>query len=314
MDGPFHPGELAIQARAAATVPASLNGRMIGEMLPDGAHGFVAAQVWAVAAVLGDDGSLTAALLGGGSGSWTVRDGGTQLTWNPVAEGWPRDPALATVTTGTVVGLRFIDLATRRRLRVNGTVIAVQGRCWTIRVQQAYPNCPKYIQRRTATALGVMPSGSGLGTSIGTSAGIGPCGGSSRDAMATLLARADTVFLATGHPQIGADASHRGGPPGFVHRVTEDRWTMADYPGNSLFNSLGNLAVHPQIALLVPDFSGGSWLHLRGTATLRWRHGIADQPDGGTGRELELDLPECRWIAGAPLVWGDVDRSSWLPE
>lgn len=63
----------------------------------------------------------------------------------------------------------------------------------------------------------------------------------------------------------GADASHRGGAPGFV-RVDESGFWWPDYPGNNLFNSLGNLAVNPEAALLFFHFTAGRILHLSGTA------------------------------------------------
>jgi hypothetical protein len=38
-------------------------------------------------------------------------------------------------------GLLFIDLVNRRRLRVNGSMIAKGGH-WGMTIEQAYPNCP----------------------------------------------------------------------------------------------------------------------------------------------------------------------------
>ena len=79
---------------------------------------------------------------------------------------------------------------------------------------------------------------------------------------AQLIANADTFFLGTIHPSRGADASHRGGPPGFV-RVDGNRLWWPDYPGNNMFNSFGNLAVDPSAALLFIDFDTGTALQFQ---------------------------------------------------
>jgi predicted pyridoxine 5'-phosphate oxidase superfamily flavin-nucleotide-binding protein len=84
-----------------------------------------------------------------------------------------------------------------------------------------------------------------------------------------LIAEADTFFLGTIHPERGADASHRGGPPGFVHVVDDGLW-WPDFPGNNMFNSLGNLAVDPTAALLFIDYATGATLHMSGAAATVW--------------------------------------------
>jgi hypothetical protein len=57
-----------------------------------------------------------------------------------------------------------------------------------------------------------------------------------------MLENADMLFLATGNAQRGNDASHRGGSPGFIEVVNKNTLRIPDYPGNGLFNSLGNVA------------------------------------------------------------------------
>jgi predicted pyridoxine 5'-phosphate oxidase superfamily flavin-nucleotide-binding protein len=103
-----------------------------------------------------------------------------------------------------------------------------------------------------------------------------------------LIERADTFFLGTTHPTAGGDGSHRGGSAGFV-RVDQDRLYWADYPGNNLFNSLGNLAVDPTAALVFVDFSSGTTLQLSGTAAVTWRdEKSSDEHDTG------------RWVTFTP--------------
>jgi len=61
------------------------------------------------------------------------------------------------------------------------------------------------------------------------------------------------------HPGRGADTSHLGGEPGFV-RVHRGALWWPDYPGNNMFNSLGNIVENPAAALLFFDFAVGEGL------------------------------------------------------
>jgi hypothetical protein len=102
------------------------------------------------------------------------------------------------------------------------------------------------------------------------------------DAFTKLIAKADTFFVASSsgpaaaradnQPQAwGADVSHRGGEPGFVDLVTEgssSTLSFDDYPGNNLFNTLGNLQAYPKCGLLFIDFASGDVVQLAGTAKL----------------------------------------------
>ena len=64
------------------------------------------------------------------------------------------------------------------------------------------------------------------------------------------------------------DVSHRGGPPGFVQVVDEQRLWLPDYSGNGYFNTLGNLASAPRAGLLWLDFVHGDMLQLAAQAEL----------------------------------------------
>lgn len=168
------------------------------------------------------------------------------------------------------VGLLFLEVASRRRYRVNGTVVSTIDDRVVVRVAEAYPNCPKYIQRRhlriarDPVPLHSLREGNNLGQD-------------ERD----LIAVADTFFVASAGPDHKLDASHRGGRPGFV-RVDGDRLWIPDYAGNNMFNTLGNLALEPAAGLLFIDFGTGTTLQLCGTATIDLE---SDDPaTGGTNR------------------------------
>ena len=65
--------------------------------------------------------------------------------------------------------------------------------------------------------------------------------------------RGDVLFIATAHATRGADASHRGGNPGFIEVLDGKTVRIPDYAGNSMFNTLGNLVVNPAAARSRPS-------------------------------------------------------------
>ena len=165
------------------------------------------------------------------------------------------------------------------RARVNGTLLSAGPAGLTLEVEQAYGNCPQYIQQRVLTPAehsGRAPAQRrpGLTAEDGD-----------------LISRADTFFVGSAHPARGADASHRGGPPGFL-RVAGDQLWWPDYSGNNMFNTLGNLATDARTALLVPDFGTGSTVQLSGTATVDWTVPGAPGDDDGTGRVVRFTVEQ----------------------
>ncbi|MFZ1179011.1 MAG: pyridoxamine 5'-phosphate oxidase family protein [Mycobacterium sp.] len=112
-----------------------------------------------------------------------------------------------------------------------------------------------------------------------------------RPADIRLIEAADTFFLGTTHATSGNDASHRGGPPGFVRVAPEHLW-WPDYPGNNLFNSFGNLSAGPTAALLFMDFRAGITLQLSGSATMCWGDQGAAGDDARTGRRVQFVLQQ----------------------
>jgi hypothetical protein len=73
------------------------------------------------------------------------------------------------------------------------------------------------------------------------------------------------------HAERGADASHRGGRPGFLEVADGGRRVLLpDYIGNRMFQTLGNLTVDPRIGMLIMDWETGRSLQLSGTAEILW--------------------------------------------
>lgn len=203
---------------------------------------------------------------------------GSQL--NVAALPLPGDP-LAQLSPGERVGTIAIDLGTRRRLRVNGVVADVSSRGFTIVVDEAFGNCPQYIQQREVSEVNGQDAGRSTARTTAGPSELTP-------AIVDRIRAADTFFLGSGHPVRGGDCSHRGGSPGFVCVEDGSLW-WPDYSGNNMFTSFGNLAVNPAAALLFFDFDARSTIHLSGTARVDFDEGGSSGDDDGTGRRVRFD-------------------------
>lgn len=250
-EGPFHAGEIEIQRRAGVRESARRVGRIVAAGLPDGIGEELASHRLAVAASLDGQGRVHASVLDGPAG-FLERVDGELLR---VAARLPPDSALARdLAERPEIGLLAFDPTRRRRVRLNGRAHLLPGGL-LVRVEQAYGNCTKYIQRRRLVAEVASPA-----------PGAGPVAATLTSAQAAAISAADTFFIASGHPGEGADASHRGGRPGFVEVRSPARLAFADYAGNTMFNTLGNLLAHPRLALLFLDFASGDALEVAGAA------------------------------------------------
>lgn len=276
-DAGFHEGELAVQQRAGVRDDAARLARMLEPVqLRGGITAFLAGRTFAVMASRDASGRLWTSPLTGPPGFLEVLSPAVLA----VKSGLPETDPLHGLPPGQPAGLVVVEFATRRRVRVNGVLASADDGTLTVEVEQAYGNCPQYIRRRDVPAGNV----SRPGTEVRQGAALSP-----RDA--DLVTAADTFFLGTVHPGRGCDASHRGGPPGFVRVLADGRLRWPDYLGNNLFNSFGNLAVEPAAALLFADFQTGRTLQLSGTAEVEWNAAAPAEEDGGTGRSV-LFSPE----------------------
>ena len=168
---------------------------------------------------------------------------------------------------GAGVGILGIDLATRRRNRINGRITRIGCNGLDIAVEQSFGNCAQYIQRRE-----IVPT-----KSVATGAPLEPLAGIDAEAR-QLVAASDTFFVASSTGD-GVDMSHRGGRPGFV-RTDGDTLTIPDFSGNHYFNTLGNFLLSPRAGLLFIDFARGGLLHLSGTVEIVWDADEAHQFSG----------------------------------
>ncbi|MGV9596638.1 pyridoxamine 5'-phosphate oxidase family protein [Streptosporangium sandarakinum] len=286
-----HPGELAVRRRAGIDADDWGSAGTRPE-IPPVATGFLAAQRMLLIGATGRDGRPWASLLTGPAGFARAVDDRTV-----VIDAVPgvHDP-LAGLAEGEI-GMLAVEPHTRRRMRVNGTVRRNGGRL-TIRTEQTYANCPKYIQSRAVT-----------GEVAGPSAGASATGALTAGHRAWIEA-ADTFFVATRANGFGADLSHRGGAPGFVRVTGERRLVWPDYVGNAMFMTLGNLELDDACGLLFLDWEGGDALHLTGRARIEWDPG--DVP--GAQRLVAFDVERAVHVRGAsPLRWTFERHSRFNP-
>ncbi|CAK9039470.1 Probable flavin-containing monoamine oxidase B [Durusdinium trenchii] len=169
---------------------------------------------------------------------------------------------------GAKLGLVGLELETRRRNRMNGSVVEKNDDGFSIRVEQSFGNCPQYIQRRE-TSWRSTPNESIKTDAIERTGEISP-------AAKALIETADTFFIASRTPALndsphnGVDASHRGGRPGFVYVDQSGRLSFPDFSGNRLFNTLGNIEADGRAGLFFPDFETGDAVFLTGRAEIQW--------------------------------------------
>ncbi|OSC24475.1 pyridoxamine 5'-phosphate oxidase [Mycobacterium vulneris] len=280
----FHEGELVVQRQAGVEAEAGrLESMLDSSDLSQGAARFLASQRFAALTGRDHNGLLWVSPLAAPPGFLRGQGGVLHVSTTP-RDGDP----LHEIQIDQQVGLIAIDFATRRRLRINGELVGADHKSMTVRVDQSYGNCPKYIHRR---AIDVACIAALRSKRPGRAALLGP---SDR----ALIATSDTFFLGTSHPTRGSDASHRGGPPGFVRVDSPDGLWWPDFPGNNMFNSYGNLAVDDKAALLFLDFDTGASLQISGTAHVRWTTPGAADDDGAVGRNVAFSVDAVATLAG----------------
>jgi uncharacterized protein len=280
----FHAGELALQERIGSQQASERLAELyIQSVLPSAATKFLECQPFAIASSSDEHGQVWASLLVGQAGFMRALDENTVLIEGPISE---EDPLFANLPKqsekAAPLGLLVIELTSRRRIRLNGQAVKTKDGHLSLHIEEFYPNCPKYIQRREVQDPAPRTGHAGLTT----------CCSSFLNAMQQAwIAAADTFFIATSWPEKGADASHRGGNPGFIQVMNEHRLLWPDYFGNNLFNTLGNLALNPHAGLLFVDFEGGHTLQLTGRAQVLWDPVLAAQ-FAGAERVVSFEIDE----------------------
>jgi predicted pyridoxine 5'-phosphate oxidase superfamily flavin-nucleotide-binding protein len=299
---PFHAGEQALQAAWGVRERMEQVGRaVIRNHMPEQHRELFEKLPTLWLATLDDAGQPWATILTGTPG---FVDSPDPQTLHVAAMPAPQDPAGIGLKAGAAVGLLGLEPHTRRRNRMNGRVMAVEGGGFSVAVAQSFGNCPKYIQAREPLAS----TGRQPGPALMEGPVLSP-------AARALIEASDTCFIASssgpgsagaGEGGAGVDISHRGGPRGFVQRVSTpdgDRLSLPDYLGNSMFNTLGNLLSWPRAGLLFIDWEAGHMLQLAASAEIE---SLADGPAHQPTRRhlLRLRIEHGCWRPAAlPWSW-----------
>eukprot|EP00182_Erythrolobus_australicus_P003778 CAMPEP_0185833326 /NCGR_PEP_ID=MMETSP1353-20130828/2609_1 /TAXON_ID=1077150 /ORGANISM="Erythrolobus australicus, Strain CCMP3124" /LENGTH=614 /DNA_ID=CAMNT_0028531595 /DNA_START=351 /DNA_END=2195 /DNA_ORIENTATION=- len=308
----FHAGELAVQARAgtlgvASELSSALSSALspaAGVLISSLPYAFITSvepgtrRVWTSPAFATGENPLRAI-------------SSTQIELNRPAI--PADDPFHANTSSTPhapVSLLAIDLLRRQRYRTNGTLHGSH-----IAVTEAFPNCPKYIQRRELQPHSAFspPVSSAEQSKAAESDRLDD------EAALKLVANSDTFFIGSFLEGVGADTNHRGGARGFV-RVLSDgralRW--GEYRGNGMFQTSGNLALSPRAALLFLDFERGDVLQISGSASVEWtaeldpleRAAMLDDAD----HSILFRIERVRFTRGATQFrWHLLDASPYNP-
>lgn len=290
----WHSGERELQRRlGVAERMAEIGPRVLNPVLPEQHRGFYPLLRFVVAGAVSPDGNLWAGLLEGEPGfAWSPDP--TLLRLNTVVS--RVDPCADALLATGAIGLLGIDLQTRRRNRLSGQISEVDSKGISVRVEQAFGNCPQFIQQRQLVADAEAPAAD---SSVVSSNLLTP-------RMRELIAAADTCFVASCLPREGGspavDVSHRGGWPGFV-KVSENRLTIPEFAGNRFFNTLGNLLMNPRAGLLFVDFASGDLLQLTGRVELEWEAPAASRFEG-VEHLWHLEVEQAVWRpGGSRLRW-----------
>src|SRR3981081_1597825 len=193
---PFHAGEQTIQSLAGVRDRIERKGRaVIRDYMPEQHRSFFAALPFMVVGLADQNGHPWATTLSGPPGF--MKSANEKLL---TIKAWldPSDPLHSCIRDGVPVGGLGIELSTRRRNRINGRIEnCVIGEGFSIRVQQSFGNCPKYIQTRNARSrLYSQPvPESRMASHLG-------------DSEAAFIAEADTFFIASRSERL-----YHGEPP-----------------------------------------------------------------------------------------------------
>ncbi|MDE1182505.1 pyridoxamine 5'-phosphate oxidase family protein [Paraburkholderia sp.] len=290
---PWHAGELTLQRRAGvAERMDDVGRRVVRRRLVDQHRQFYPLLSFVVLGAVDPHGDVWATLRAGRPGFLRAPDDAHLRIGVPRD---PSDPADAGMNDGDAIGLLGIDLATRRRNRLNGVVERDDASGFALSVGESFGNCPQYIFQRDPEFTRDPATHSNHAPQV-------------MDALdpraKALIGRSDSFFVASyvdldeqGEPresgesgisgvrQRKVDVSHRGGNPGFVRVGDDGVLTVPDFAGNLFFNTLGNLLVNPRAGLVFVDYTTGDLLQVSGAA------------------EIVLDSPEIATFQGAERLW-----------
>lgn len=288
----WHAGEQAAQARADGGVKVNADG--LGPLKPqmtERHQAFFRDLTFVVVGALDRAGNPWASVATGASGfgaaGFIASPDPQTLTARTCFS--PADALGRAIAADIKLALLGIDFTEKRRNRVNGRITATHSEGFTIHVEQAYGNCPQYIQDHDVSVLSRANRFEAHPLFTWD------------DRARQLIAQADAFFVASTTrthsqaPDSGMDVSHRGGPKGFARIAGDGSLIVPDYAGNGYFNTLGNMVDWGRAGLLFLDFSTGDRLQITGAVHIQWKGAEVDALPGAE-RLWRLTPTAARWM------------------
>ena len=138
------------------------------------------------------------------------------------------------------------------------------------------------------------------------------------DGCRAVIEAAPLVLVATSRPDGGCEVSPRGGPPGFVQVLGEDRLAIPDLSGNNLVDSMSNIVLNAHVGLLFVLPGRDETLRVNGRAWLTTEDAVLDgfsaelrRPKAAIGVEVVDAFVHCAKSFRRGQVW---DPASWAPD
>ncbi|OEK07410.1 hypothetical protein A8C32_18430 [Flavivirga aquatica] len=253
----YHKGELKIQEKFGEQKIADRAGRMINNAIIPGASAFIENQNSCIISSMDINNNVWISLLVGEIGFVEVPDLTNLFFRSKKITSSDTDIFYDNIKENPNVGSLFIEFSSRRRYRINGKVIT-NAIGIGLNIEEAYPNCPKYIQRRLSAVSKILEANA---PSIKS-------GESLSQLHIDWITKSDTLFVGTVDSTNSLDASHRGGKEGFVEVLDDNTLKIPDYKGNKMYNTLGNILENKNAGLLFIDFEKKRTLQLTGKAEL----------------------------------------------
>jgi PPOX class probable FMN-dependent enzyme len=133
-----------------------------------------------------------------------------------------------------------------------------------------------------------------------------------------VIEAAPLVFVGTSGPDGACEVSPRGGPPGFVQVLDEQRMAIPDLSGNNLLDTIKNIVLNPHVGLLFVLPGRDETLRVNGRAWLTTEDAVLDgftaelrRPKAAIGVEVVDAFVHCAKSFRRGQVW---DPASWAPD
>ncbi len=278
-------------------------GKLIRDAMPDQHRAFFASLRFIVLSALDINGQPWPFIR---VGSRQFVNSPTETTLTIESTALAGEPPELQLKQGDKISVLGIELETRRRNRMNGTIAESADEGITITVDQSFGNCPRYIHQREPVEIAVEKMEAVSDTQL-----------SATDI--THIRTSDIFFIASRAPKTGddwragVDVNHRGGQKGFVKVLDDQTVIFPDYDGNNFFNTFGNILLDARIGMLFPDFETGNVISLAGHAEL-----VMDDParraEYGSARYVRVTPTQViRTLGGLPIRYAMQEVSHYAP-